>query len=74
MTMKQNNIINENELAMKTVLELFKGKEKVKQEDRPKVVVTSKKPFTPEEREKYNQWCKELNVSALWDNNKLWLG
>lgn len=72
--MKQNNIINENELAMKSVLELFKGKEKVKKEDRPKIVVTSRKPFTPEEREKYNQWCKELNVSALWDNNKLWLG
>ena len=72
--MKQNNIINENELAMKSVLELFKGKEKVKQEDRPKIVVTSRKPFTPEERKKYNEWCKELNVSALWDNNKLWLG
>lgn len=73
-TMKQNNIINENELAMKSVLELFKGKEKVKKEDRPKVVVTSRKPFTPEEREKFNQWCRDLNVSALWDNNKLRLG
>ena len=73
MTMKQNkHIINENELAMKKVLELFKGKTKT--EDRPKITVTSKKPFTPEEREKFNRWCKELNVSALWDDNRLRLG
>ena len=72
MTMRQNNIINENELAMRKVLELFKGKTKT--EDRPKITVTSKKPFTPEEREKFNQWCRELNVSALWDDNRLRLG
>jgi len=72
MTMKQNNIINENEIAMRKVLELFKGKTKT--EDRPKITVTSKKPFTPEEREKFNRWCKELNVSALWDDNRLRLG
>jgi hypothetical protein len=73
MTMKQNkHIINENELAMRKVLELFKGKTKT--EDRPKITVTSKKPFTPEEREKFNKWCKELNVSALWDDNRLRLG
>jgi hypothetical protein len=71
--MKQNkHIINENELAMRKVLELFKGKTKT--EDRPKITVTSKKPFTPEEREKFNKWCKELNVSALWDDNRLRLG
>lgn len=72
MTMKQNNIINENEIAMRKVLELFKGKTKT--EDRPKITVTSKKPFTPEEREKFNKWCRELNVSALWDDNRLRLG
>lgn len=70
--MKQNNIINENEIAMRKVLELFKGKTKT--EDRPKITVTSKKPFTPEEREKFNKWCRELNVSALWDDNRLRLG
>lgn len=70
--MKQNDIINENELAMRKVLELFKGKTKT--EDRPKITVTSKKPFTPEEREKFNKWCRELNVSALWDDNRLRLG
>lgn len=71
--MKQNNIINtENELAMKSVLELFKGK--TKQEDRPKITVKAVKPFTPEEREKFNQWCKDLNVSILWEDNKLRLG
>jgi len=71
--MKQNKtIINENELAMKSVLELFKGKQKT--EDRPKITVKSVKPFTPEEREKFNQWCKELNVSILWEDNKLRLG
>ena len=73
MTMKQSNIIiNENDIAMKKVLELFKSKQKT--EDRPKITVKSVKPFTPEERERYNQWCKELNVSAMWDGNKLWLG
>lgn len=70
--MKQNDIINENEIAMRKVLELFKGKTKT--EDRPKITVTSKKPFTPEEREKFNKWCRELNVSALWDDNRLRLG
>ncbi len=71
-TMKQNNIINENDIAMKKVLELFKGKQKT--EDRPKITVKSVKPFTPEERERYNQWCKELNVSILWEDNRLRLG
>ena len=73
--MKQNNIVNnQNDIAMKSVLELFKGKEKAKQEDRPKITVKSVKPFTPEERERYNQWCKELNVSILWEDNRLRLG
>jgi hypothetical protein len=69
---QNNNIINENELAMKKVLELFKDKQKT--EDRPKITVRSTKPFTPEEREKFNQWCRELNVSALWEDNRLRLG
>ena len=72
MTMKQNNIINKNEIAMKSILELFKSKQKT--EERPKIIVTPVKPFTPTEREKFNQWCKELNVSALWDDNRLRLG
>lgn len=73
--MKQNNIINnQNDMTMKSVLELFKGKEKIKKEERPKITVTSRKPFTPEERKKYNEWCKELNVSILWEDNRLRLG
>ena len=30
--------------------------------------------LTPEERARYNQWCKELNVSILWEDNRLRLG
>lgn len=70
--MKQNNIINQNELAMKKILELFKSEQKT--EDRPKITVKTTRPFTPTEREKFNKWCRELNVSALWDDNKLRLG
>jgi len=70
-TMKQNNNI-QNEIAMRNILELFKSKQKT--EDRPKITVKINKPFTPAEREKFNQWCRELNVSALWDDNKLRLG
>jgi hypothetical protein len=71
--MRQNNIVNtQNDIAMKSVLKLFKGKTKT--EDRPKITVQSVKPFTPEERERYNQWCKELNVSILWEDNRLRLG
>jgi len=69
--MKQNNNI-QNEIAMRNILELFKNK--LKTEERPKITVKINKPFTPEEREKFNQWCIELNVSALWDDNKLRLG
>ncbi len=70
--MKKSNIINENDIAMKKVLELFKGKQKT--EDRPKIIVKTTRPFTAEEREKFNNWCKEYNVSALWDDNRLRLG
>jgi hypothetical protein len=69
---QNNNIINENDIAMKKVLELFKSKQKT--EDNPKITVKSVKPFTPEERERYNRWCRELNVSALWEDNRLRLG
>lgn len=69
---QNNNIINENDIAMKKVLELFKSKQKT--ENRPKITVKSVKPFTPEERERYNRWCRELNVSALWEDNRLRLG
>jgi hypothetical protein len=69
---QNNNIINENDIAMKKVLELFKSKQKT--EDSPKITVKSVKPFTPEERERYNRWCRELNVSALWEDNRLRLG
>lgn len=73
--MRRNNIVNtQNDIAMKTVLELFKSKKDNSKEERPKITVQSIKPFTPEEREKYNQWCKELNVSTLWENNRLRLG
>lgn len=75
MTMRRNNIVNtQNDIAMKTVLELFKGKKDNSKEERPKITVQSIKPFTPEERKRYNQWCKELNVSALWEDNRLRLG
>lgn len=70
--MKQNNNNIQNEIAMRNILELFKNKQKT--EDRPKITVKINKPFTPKEREKFNQWCKELNVSALWDDNRLRLG
>jgi len=69
--MKQNNNI-QNEIAMRNILELFKNKQKT--EERPKITVKINKQFTPKEREKFNQWCRELNVSALWDDNKLRLG
>jgi len=71
-TMKQNNINIQNEIAMRNILELFKNKQRT--EERPKITVKINKQFTPTEREKFNQWCKELNVSALWDDNKLRLG
>lgn len=71
MTMTQNNNI-QNEIAMRNILELFKNKQKT--EERPKITVKINKPFTPTEREKFNQWCRELNVSAMWDDNKLRLG
>jgi hypothetical protein len=71
-TMKQNNINIQNEIAMRNILELFKNKQKT--EERPKITIKINKPFTPTEREKFNQWCRELNVSALWDDNKLRLG
>ena len=70
--MTQNNIVNQNDIAMKKVLELFKSKQKT--QERPKITVQSVKPFTPEERKKYNEWCKELNVSILWEDNRLRLG
>jgi hypothetical protein len=70
--MKQNNINIQNEIAMRNILELFKNKQKT--EERPKITVKINKPFTPIEREKFNNWCRELNVSALWDDNKLRLG
>lgn len=70
--MKQNNINIQNEIAMRNILELFKNKQKT--EDRPKITVKINRPFTQTERERFNQWCKELNVSALWDDNKLRLG
>lgn len=72
MIMKQNNNNIQNEIAMRNILELFKNKQKT--EERPKIVVRTIKPFTPAEREKFNQWCRELNVSAMWDDNKLRLG
>lgn len=72
MTMKQNNINIQNEIAMRNLLELFKNKQKT--EERPKITVKTVKPFTPAEREKFNQWCRDLNVSILWDDNKLRLG
>jgi hypothetical protein len=71
-TMKQNNINIQNEVAMRNILELFKNKQRT--EERPKITIKINKPFTPTERERFNQWCKELNVSALWDDNKLRLG
>ena len=71
-TMKQNNINIQNEIAMRNILELFKNKQRT--EERPKITIKINKPFTPTVREKFNQWCKELNVSALWDDNKLRLG
>ena len=71
-TMKQNNINIQNEIAMRNILELFKNKQRT--EERPKITIKINKPFTPTERERFNQWCKELNVSALWDDNKLRLG
>lgn len=73
-TMKQNNINNnQNDKAMKQVLNiLFKGKHK--QEEKPKVKITVLKEFTPEERERYNKWCQELNVGAMYDDKKLRLG
>jgi hypothetical protein len=70
--MKQNNNNIQNEIAMRNILELFKNKQKT--EERPKITVKINKPFTPAERERFNQWCRELNVSALWDDNKLRLG
>jgi hypothetical protein len=72
MTMTQNNINTLNEIAMRKILELFK--EKQTKEERPKITLKSVKPFTKEEREKFNQWCKDLNVSAMWDDNRLRLG
>jgi hypothetical protein len=71
-TMKQNNINIQNEIAMRNILELFKNKQRT--EERPKITIKINKQFTPTERERFNQWCKELNVSALWDDNKLRLG
>jgi hypothetical protein len=70
--MKQNNINIQNEIAMRNILELFKNKQKT--EERPKITVKTTRPFTQTEREKFNKWCRELNVSALWDDNKLRLG
>jgi hypothetical protein len=70
--MKQNNINIQNEIAMRNILELFKNKQTT--EERPKITIKTNKPFTPTERERFNQWCRELNVSALWDDNKLRLG
>ena len=71
-TMTQSNINIQNEIAMRNILELFKNKQRT--EERPKITIKINKPFTPTERERFNQWCKELNVSALWDDNKLRLG
>jgi hypothetical protein len=59
----------QNEIAMKKVLDLFKDKEEKK--DRPKISVMTTRQFTPQEREKFNEWCKEYNVSALWEDNRL---
>ena len=70
--MKQNNINIQNEIAMRNILELFKNKQQT--EESPNITVKINKPFTPTEREKFNQWCRELNVSAMWDDNKLRLG
>jgi hypothetical protein len=70
--MKQNNINIQNEIAMRNILELFKNKQRT--EERPKITIKINKQFTPTERERFNQWCRELNVSALWDDNKLRLG
>lgn len=54
---------------MKKVLDLFKDKEEKK--DRPRISVMTTRQFTPQEREKFNEWCKEYNVSALWEDNRL---
>lgn len=72
MTEKQNNN-NQNLNEMKNVLELlFKKKEN--NEIPRKISVQTVKQFTEEERNKFNQWCKDLNVSAMYEDKKIKIG
>jgi hypothetical protein len=46
---------------------LFKNKQS---EEIPKKIEVKYRQFvTPEHQEAFNQWCKELNVSILYDRN-----
>lgn len=54
--------------ALKRVLELL-YKDKQLEEQPKRLEIKSRDIITPEERESFNQWCRELNVSILYERN-----
>jgi hypothetical protein len=54
--------------ALKRVLELL-YKDKQPEEQPKRLEIKSRQFVTPEHQEAFNQWCKELNVSILYDRN-----
>ena len=54
--------------ALKRVLEIL-YKDKQPEEQPKRLEIKSRDIITPEERESFNQWCRELNVSILYERN-----
>ena len=49
---------------------LFENK---KSEEQPKKMkISFRNEFTPEEREQFNLWCREFNVSAMYDGPRIY--
>jgi len=55
--------------ALKKVFELL-YKDKQPKERPKKLEVKMRSISTPEERESFNKWCREFNVSVLYDKDK----
>ena len=60
---------------MKKILNLFyKHNKQQKQEEKPKTTIRLKSTVTPNEKLKFDDWCKEYNVSLTYDKKIIHIG
>jgi len=59
---------------MKKILNLFYKHNKQKQEEKPKITIRLKSTVTPNEKLKFDDWCKEYNVSLIYDKKIIHIG